>query len=36
LARQPCARQFFGNCQIRVDTRFCRAHPYTDKSRCCD
>jgi len=33
LARQPCARQFFGNCPIRVDSRFCRAHPYTDKSR---
>jgi len=28
--------QFFGNCPIRVDTRFCRAHPYTDKSRRCD
>src|SRR5215468_308683 len=36
LARQPCARQFFGNCPIRVDSRFCRAHPYTDKSRRCD
>jgi hypothetical protein len=35
LARQPCARQFFGNCPIRVDSRFCRAHPYTDKSRRC-
>src|SRR5262245_66438671 len=33
LARQPCARQFFGNCPIRVDSRFCRAHPYTDKSK---
>jgi hypothetical protein len=33
LARQPCARQFFGNCPIPVDSRFCRAHPYTDKSR---
>src|SRR5262245_44872845 len=36
LARQPCARQFFGNCPIRVDSRFCRAHPCTDKSRRCD
>src|SRR6516164_8374379 len=36
LARQPCARRFFGNCPIRVDSRFCRAHPYTDKSRRCD
>jgi hypothetical protein len=36
LARQPCARQFFGNCPIRVDSRFCRVHPYTDKSRRCD
>jgi hypothetical protein len=36
LARQPCARQFFGNCPIRVDSRFYRAHPYTDKSRRCD
>src|SRR5215472_10690589 len=36
LARQPCARQFFGNCPIRVDSRFCRAPPYTDKSRHCD
>ena len=36
LVRQPCARQFFGNCPIRVDSRFCRAHPYTDKSRRCD
>ena len=36
LARQSCARQFFGNCPIRVDSRFCRAHPYTDKSRRCD
>src|SRR5262245_56537640 len=36
LAQQPCARQFFGNCPIRVDSRFCRAHPYTDKSRRCD
>jgi len=33
LARQSCARQFFGNCPIRVDSRFCKAHPYTDKSR---
>src|SRR5262245_10365101 len=33
LTRQPCARQFFGNCPIRVDSRFCRAHPYMDKSR---
>src|SRR5215813_12055349 len=36
LARQQCARQIFGNCPIRVDSRFCRAHPYTDKSRRCD
>src|SRR6516165_8685480 len=36
LVRQPCARQFFGNCPIRVDSRVCRAHPYTDKSRRCD
>ena len=36
FARQQCARQFFGNCPIRVDSRFCRAHPYTDKSRRCD
>jgi hypothetical protein len=36
LARRPCARQFFGNCPIRVDSHFCRAHPYTDKSRRCD
>src|SRR5260370_31020946 len=36
LTRQPCARQFFGNCPIRVDIRFYRAHPYTDKSRRCD
>jgi hypothetical protein len=36
LARQPCVRQFFGNCPIRVDSRFCMAHPYTDKSRRCD
>src|SRR6516164_1167030 len=36
LVRQQCARQFFGNCPIRVDSRFCRAHPYTDKSRRCD
>ena len=35
LAQQPCARHFFGNCPIRVDSRFCRAHPYTDKSRRC-
>ena len=33
LARQPCARQFFGSCPPRVDSRFCRAHPYTDKGR---
>src|SRR5690242_17876161 len=36
LARQPCARRLFGNCPIRVDSRFCRVHPYTDKSRRCD
>jgi hypothetical protein len=33
LARQPCTRQFFGNWPIGVDTRFCKAHQYTDKSR---
>jgi hypothetical protein len=33
LVRQPCARQVFGNCQLRVDSRFCRAHPYMDTSR---
>src|SRR6516165_12437680 len=33
LARQPCVRQAFGNCPLRVDSRFCRARPYTDKSR---
>ena len=33
LVRQPCARQFFGNCPLRVDSHFCRAHPYTDKTR---
>jgi hypothetical protein len=32
-ARQSCARQFFGNCPVRVDSRFCRAHRYKDKSR---
>jgi hypothetical protein len=31
LARQPCVRQVFGNCPLRVDSRFCKAHPYTDK-----
>src|SRR5215469_1100390 len=36
LARQPFAHQFFGNYPIRADSRFCRAHPYTDKSRRCD
>src|SRR6516162_11640728 len=36
LARQPCACQFFGNYPIRADSRFRRAHPYTDKSRRCD
>src|SRR5262249_26844767 len=36
LRRQPFARQLFGNCPIRVDSRFCRAHRYTDKSRRCD
>ena len=36
LARQPCVRQFFDNCPIRAGSRFCRAHPYTDKSRRCD
>jgi hypothetical protein len=36
LARQSCARQFFGNCPIRVDTRFCTARAYTDKSRRCE
>ena len=35
MAQQPCARHFFGNCPIRVDSRFCRAHPHTDKSRRC-
>jgi len=33
FAQQPCARHFFGNCPIQVDSLFCRAHPYTDKSR---
>jgi len=33
LARQQCARLFSGNYPIRVDSRFCRAHPYTDKSQ---
>ena len=36
LAPQPCARQFFGNCPTRVDNRFYRGHPCTDKSRRCD
>ena len=36
LPRQPYARQFFGNYPIRADSRFCTAHPYTDKSRRCD
>jgi len=36
LARQQCARLFSGNCPIRVDSRFCRAHPYRDKSPHCD
>ena len=36
LALQPCARQSFGSCPLRVDSHFCRAHPYTDKSRRCD
>jgi hypothetical protein len=35
LPRLPCGRQLFGNCPVRVDSRFCRAHPYTDKSRHC-
>src|SRR6516225_637348 len=35
-ARQPCARRFFGNCPIRVDSPFCRAPPNIDKSRRCD
>src|SRR5262249_30628150 len=33
LARQQCAHLFSGNCPIRVDSRFCRAHPQRDKSR---
>ena len=36
LARRQCARLFSGNCPIRVDSRFCRAHPYRDKSPRCD
>ena len=36
LARQQCSRRFFGNYPVRVDSRFCKAHPYTDKSRRCD
>jgi hypothetical protein len=36
LARQRCARRFSGNYLIRVDSRFCRARPYRDKSPHCD
>ena len=32
LARQPCARQFFGNCPIQVGSHFCRAHLYKDRT----
>jgi hypothetical protein len=35
LARQQCAHLLSGNCPIRVDSRFCRAHPYRGKSRHC-
>ena len=36
LARQQCARLLSGNCPIRVDSRFCTARPYRDKSPHCD